>query len=94
MPLPSSAPAGYVQQSVTTAAALSTIPAQATFALINVESGAIRWRDDGTNPTASVGTPLSAGQTLTYDGSLAALKVVSQSGTSVLSVAYYVSRHP
>lgn len=94
MSLPSSAPLGYVQQSVTAAAALSTIPVGATYAVLVPESNAIRYRDDGTNPTAAIGMPVAAGASITYDGNLAAVKVISQSGTASLNIAYYAARRP
>jgi hypothetical protein len=84
---------GYCQLSVTTAVLVSTcsggIPAGATFAWITPETAAIRWRDDGTAPSATVGNPVSAGQQLVYGGLLASLQVVAQSGTATVNVAFY-----
>ena len=52
----------YVTSQVTTAssASLTTtgIPTAAVLAIVTVETNAARWRDDGTAPTASVGTLL------------------------------------
>lgn len=94
MALATSAPLGYVQQSLTVAANLSTIPAGATYVVIVPETNGLRYRDDGTDPTAAIGIPVSAGQTLTYDGSLSKLRIVSQTGTSTVNIAYYAARHP
>jgi hypothetical protein len=84
---------GYAQLSVTTSALLSSvsggIPAGATSALIDFEGNAVRWRDDGTAPTTSVGMPLPVGQFMTFNSSLTALRFISQSGTAVLNVAFY-----
>lgn len=97
MTLLSSSPLGYAQASLTTVQALSAllaIPGGATYVVLTPETSGLRWRDDGTNPTATVGMPVAAGGTLTYDGDLTKLKVVSQSGTSTVNIAYYVARHP
>lgn len=97
MALKSSGPLGYAQGDVSTVVLLSTllaIPPGATYVVVTPESDGIRWRDDGTNPTASVGMPLAAGATLSYDGDPAKLRVVAQTGTATVNVAYYASRHP
>lgn len=95
MAIKSSASAGaYQQMSVTTVVNLTTVPAQATYALISPETNGIRWRDDGTDPTAAIGMPVAAGSTLTYDGDPTKIRIVSQSGTSTVNVSYFVARHP
>jgi len=71
---------GYAQATSTTTAALLsalvTIPAGATKVLL-LPSAAVRIRDDGTAPTASVGYPLATATEWAYDGSkLAALQVI------------------
>lgn len=60
-----------------------------SIALIVAESAAVRWRDDGVAPTASVGMPLAAGVTLQYDGDLTYIQFIEQSGSSKLNVSYY-----
>lgn len=65
---------------------LSAIP---TFALIICESTGVRWRDDGTAPTASVGMPLAVGVPLQYDGDLTKIQFIEQSASSKLNVSYY-----
>src|SRR5437763_297182 len=56
------------------------IPANANIAWIGVESQGIRYRDDGTAPTASVGFPIVAGGTLFYVGTLSAIELIQQNG--------------
>lgn len=84
---------GYCQLSVTTVVLVSTcsggIPLTATVAWITPENNAIRWRDDGTAPTASVGNPVAVGAQLSYAGLLASLQIVSQTGTSTVDIAFY-----
>lgn len=73
--------------------ALTNVPAAAKFALLMVETAAIRWRDDGTGPTAAVGMPIAAGSGLWYDAGqagLVAFRAIRQAGVSaVLNVTYY-----
>lgn len=90
--IPGSQPILYVQQAVTAAAGLTTPPASATYAVLVPETNGIRYRDDGTNPTAAIGTPVAAGASVTYDGPLDKIKVIAQTGTSTLNVSYYVGR--
>ena len=94
-------PAGYQPISATSSTAVSITIAAAsaasatrtdpTFALITPETSAIRWRDDGTAPTAAVsgGFPLAVGQTLEYDGPLRNIQFIAQAGTSTVNVALY-----
>lgn len=80
---------GYQQITSLGSAVGLTIPAGAIYAAIRAEAQAVRWRDDGTNPTAAVGTPLEVGETLNYDGNLAAIKFIEQVGGAKLNVSYY-----
>lgn len=88
-------PLGYCQlTSIDAATAISTcsggIPAGATLAIVKVETQAIRWRDDGTNPTAAVGFPMAtADPPFLYFGTLTKLVVISQVAGAKLDVAFY-----
>lgn len=84
-------PLGYEQvTSLSSAAALAAVPAGAAVALIQAESQNVRWRDDGTNPTTTVGSILPAGSTLQYDaGSFARLKFIEVAASAKLNVSYY-----
>jgi hypothetical protein len=53
------------------------------------ETVGVRWRDDGTDPTASVGMPLAAGVPFAYDGDLTRIRFIQQSASAVLNVSYY-----
>ena len=87
------APLGYQQISAGTLAASTslTVPAGATFAVVQVEASTVRWRDDGTAATATVGMILTPGSTLTLSGAaeLAAVQFILQSGSPILDVSYY-----
>lgn len=81
---------GYQQITGLTTAQPLTVPTGATLALITTEGQSVRWRDDGTNPTATVGQQLLVGQTLVYDStSIAALRFIQTAATAILDVSYY-----
>ena len=74
---------------VTSATAL-TVPAGATTAVVTVEGATVRWRDDGTAPTASSGSLLAVGSVTTFYGaSMKAVKFIQTVGTATLDVAFY-----
>lgn len=88
---------GYQQITSLSAATGLTVPIvdkngnkqQPTFALIIAESKDVRWRDDGTNPTASVGMPLAVGVPLQYDGDLTNIKFIETAASAKLNISYY-----
>jgi len=65
---------------------LSSTP---TVAIVVPEGQGVRWRDDGTAPTATVGMPLAAGATLVYDGDLTRIRFIQQAATATINVVYY-----
>lgn len=88
------APTGYCQLTLLgSAALLSTcsggIPARSTIAEICVEAQGIRYRDDGTSPTASVGMPIASGVCFQYAGLLTALSIIQQTSGAILNVSFY-----
>jgi len=82
-------PLGYQQITSLGSATGLTIPRGATVALIRPESQAVRWEDDGTNPTATVGMPLAVGETLPYTGYLEQIKFIQQTASAILNISYY-----
>lgn len=60
-----------------------------SMALVRVEGASVRYRDDGTAPTASVGMNLNIGDVLKFDGDLTKLRFIQQSATATLNVIYY-----
>ena len=82
-------PLGYQQiTSLTTATGL-TIPAGSAVAIITCSGTSVRWRDDGTNPTSSVGYPLPVGAELVYSGSMPAIKFIETTASAALDICYY-----
>lgn len=83
-------PLGYVQFAAVSTLQTLTPPAGARCAVFGIETNAIRWRDDGTAPTATVGQPTAVGQPLTIcDVSLAAVQFIPQTGSATVDVSYY-----
>lgn len=80
---------GYQQITSLSAATGLTPPQGTTMALIVAETQGVRWRDDGTNPTSSVGMPIAAGAYLNYDGDLNRVKFIEQTASAKLNISYY-----
>lgn len=80
---------GYQQITSLSAAAALTVPTGATVALIQAETKDIRWRDDGTNPTSSVGMVLAAGTSVFFTGSLSAFRAIETAASAKLNISYY-----
>lgn len=82
-------PLGYQQLTALTASTALTVPAGARLALIQADGADLRWRDDGVDPTATVGMILRMDSELVYNGDLAALRVIAISGSPILNVCYW-----
>lgn len=82
-------PIGYQQITSLSAAATLTVPDGAILALIQPETQNVRWRDDGTSPTASVGINLFVGDTLSYTGNMLAIKFIEVAASAKLNITYY-----
>lgn len=81
----------YVQlTSLSSATALSGIPAGVIFAWIQAETQAVRWRADGVDPTASVGSVIAAGATLEFSGNMSAIKFIEVTASAKLNIVYFV----
>lgn len=81
----------YEQITVSTTAVGLTVPLKAKIAVVTVESQPIRYRDDTTDPTDTVGVLVSPGATLIVcSHSLGRFKAIRQGGSDAsLSVSYY-----
>lgn len=83
-------PCGYQQISGLSSAKGLTVPdSGARFALIQAQDKDVRWRDDGTSPTASIGMVLQANGYLEYTGDLSAFKAIETEASAVVNVSYY-----
>ncbi len=61
----------------------------ASYAIIQAEAQAVRWRDDGVDPSATVGMTIPAGGELRYDGNLADIRFIQATAGAILNVSYY-----
>ena len=87
-------PAGFCQlASVGSATQVSTcaggIPQKTVIAQICVEAQAVRYRDDGVAPTASVGIPVAAGACFQYSGTLPTLQFIAQTTGAIVNLSFY-----
>jgi hypothetical protein len=80
---------GYQQITSLSSSTALTVPENTTFAMIGAESQAVRYRADGTAPTASVGKQLAAGQEIKYTGDLKALRFIEVAASAKLNISYY-----
>lgn len=91
---------GYAQATVNTATpvgsltfsgqAAAGIPQGTAFLLVIPEAQAVRYRDDGVDPTAAIGMPLAVGQVLNYDASdFARLRFIAQTAGGIVNITAY-----
>lgn len=83
-------PKGYEQiTSLSTAAAL-TVPAGARKAIVIAVDQDVRYRDDGTDPTADVGMYMPKAVAVTFDNEqINKLKFIETTTSAELNVVYY-----
>lgn len=83
-------PMGYIQIETDTEEAQALVPPDgATAALIIVEAQAIRYRDDGEDPTSAVGMPMMVGDTMLYDAGLSTIRFIGQVDGAIVNVCFY-----
>ena len=86
-------PLGYQQITATTLAASTglTVPTGASVAVVinGVASTAVRWRDDGTAPTGSIGMYMPPSVYMNFSGNLSSIKFILATGLPFLDVSYY-----
>lgn len=81
--------AGFENLSVSSTAKLLTVPDGATHALVTVEKGGgdIRFREDGEDPTASVGLLVQAGAAVEFTN-LEDIRLIATAGTVKVNISY------
>jgi len=87
-------PIGYESITVSNSAigfTASYLALGATVAFISIETGNIRIREDGTNPTASEGHLLSTGEVQMIEGTVALqqLRMIRETIDATVKVTYY-----
>lgn len=81
----------YIQSSVLSGAFAFTVPTGSMIAIVSVESNGVRYRTDGTLPTATVGMPIASGSSVILCGLdiLTNFTVISQAGTATVNMDFY-----
>jgi hypothetical protein len=83
-------PKGYQQLTSLATAQGLTVPEKAVLALVQIEgTRPVRWRDDGTDPTASVGIQVSGNTSFWYVGDLQSVKFIEENAGVIVNVSYY-----
>jgi hypothetical protein len=67
------------------------IPALANEVYIESDTAAVRYRDDGAAPTATIGQPIASGGSIFYTGTLSAMQLIAESGSPVVNISFYKS---
>lgn len=80
---------GYQQITTLTTATALTIPTGAQFAIVQAEGQDVRWRDDGVDPTATVGMILAAGDSMQFLGDLDLVRFIEATAGATLNVSFY-----
>jgi hypothetical protein len=89
-------PLGFQQITSLSSASGLTVPTNAlgqyaNRAIVHTETQAVRWRDDGTSPTAGIGMRLTVGSELEYDGDLAKIKFIEETASAKINISYYMA---
>lgn len=59
------------------------------WAVIQAEAQALRFRDDGIDPTTSVGMLIPAGTSIDYTGDLSKIRLINAVAGAIANVSYY-----
>ena len=82
-------PLGYEQITDLSSAVTLTPPTGTRLVVVQCETQAVRWRDDGVSPLATVGMPLATGVDKVYTGDFSAIEFIEQVAGAKLNVSYY-----
>lgn len=85
---------GFQQITSLSSAAGLTIPDGTVRIVVHAETQNVRWRDDGTDPTASIGMILTTTGELSYNSaSLPRLKFIETAASAKINVTYYGTKN-
>lgn len=86
-------PCGLQQISAATLVTAQSLTAptldRVNIAMIQAEGGAVKWTDDGTTPTATVGMRIADGETLPYQGDLSKIQLIRKDAAATVNISYY-----
>lgn len=82
---------GYTQvTNLTAAVGVGTIPAGAETVLLQCTGQNVRYRDDGTDPTTTIGMVLVANTIYEFTvAQIARMKLIETAATAVLNISFY-----
>jgi hypothetical protein len=75
--------------SLASAAPFASVPTGAKLATVTPEVQPVRYRDDGTAPTASIGPLLYPGLVWSYSGPLASIQFIQTAASATIDVCFY-----
>lgn len=91
MPQEGNAGSFFRVTALATSTALPSVPANVKYAVVQCEGNDVRWRADGTAPTATDGMWLPAGTERVFDsGATAALRFIQTAAGATLNIHYFV----
>lgn len=64
-------------------------PTPPTYAIIQAEAQALRWIDDGRDPSTSSGMVIPAGGELRYDGDLTKIRLINAAAGAICNYSLY-----
>lgn len=59
------------------------------FAVIQAEAQALRYRDDGVDPTATVGMLIPSGTSIDYTGDFNKIRLINATAGAIANISYY-----
>lgn len=81
-------PVGY-RQITSLGSAIGIQIGDGRVALIQALNQNVRWRDDGTDPTTSVGMRIHAGESIWYFGDLRDIRFIEETAGAELNISVY-----
>ena len=82
-------PLGHQQVTGLNTVKALTVPLGTQRILLVCTAQNVRFRDDGNNPTATVGIQLVAGTVFRYRGDPSAIKFIEETASAVLEASFY-----
>lgn len=82
-------PKGFQQITTLSSSTALTVPTGALIARIDAQAQAVRYRDDGVAPSATVGQRLLVDTDFVYDGDLSAIRFFEVVAGAILNISYY-----
>lgn len=68
----------------------NAVPTGAVWALVQAEAQAVRWRDDGNDPTTTVGMVIASGSSHWFRITvLSAIKIIRAAAAGIINISFY-----